>query len=31
VYYVGAYQNSGSRVLPGMPLAASLTLRYNFE
>lgn len=31
VYYIGAYQNSGSRVVPGTPLAASLTFRYSFE
>jgi len=31
VYYVGAYQNSGDRVIPGMPRAASLTMRYNFD
>jgi catecholate siderophore receptor len=31
VYYIGAYQNSGNRVIPGMPRAASLTARYNFD
>lgn len=31
LYYIGAYQNSGNRVIPGMPRAASLTLRYSFE
>jgi catecholate siderophore receptor len=31
VYYIGAYQNSGNRVVPGMPRAASLTARYNFD
>ena len=31
VYYIAAYQNSGNRVVPGMPLAASLTFRYTFD
>jgi catecholate siderophore receptor len=31
LYYIGGYQNSGNRVIPGMPRAASLTLRYNFD
>jgi catecholate siderophore receptor len=29
-YYIGGYNNSPSRVLPGAPLSASLTLRYDF-
>ncbi len=29
-YYLGGYQNSPNRVLPGMPRAATVTLRYNF-
>ena len=29
-YYVGGYNNTPNRVLPGMPLAASVTLRYSF-
>jgi catecholate siderophore receptor len=29
-YYLGGYQNSPNRVLPGMPRAATITLRYNF-
>jgi catecholate siderophore receptor len=29
-YYVGGYQNSANRVLPGSPRAYSLTLRYFF-
>jgi catecholate siderophore receptor len=31
LYYVGSYQNSGNRVIPAMPRAAFMTLRYNFE
>jgi catecholate siderophore receptor len=30
-YYIGGYNNSPSRVLPGEPRSASLTLRYNFK
>jgi catecholate siderophore receptor len=30
-YYIAAYQNSGSRVVPGMPLAASLTYTVRFD
>jgi catecholate siderophore receptor len=29
-YYLGGYNNSPNRVLPGMPRAATVTLRYNF-
>ena len=29
-YYIGGYNNSPNRVLPGAPLSASLTFRYNF-
>ena len=29
-YYIGGYNNSPNRVLPGLPLAASVTLRYSF-
>jgi len=29
-YYIGGYQNSPNRVLPGAPLSAALTLRYSF-
>jgi catecholate siderophore receptor len=31
LYYVGGYQNSPSRVLPGVPLSAALTMRYSFN
>jgi outer membrane receptor for Fe3+-dicitrate len=31
VYYYGAYQNSPSRVLPGQPRSAMVTLRYKFD
>jgi catecholate siderophore receptor len=31
LYYIGGYQNSGNRVIPGMPRAASLSLRFNFD
>jgi catecholate siderophore receptor len=30
-YYLAGYQNASNRVIPGMPRAASLTLRYNFD
>jgi catecholate siderophore receptor len=30
-YYYGGYENNPNRVLPGMPRAASLTVRYNFR
>ena len=30
-YYIGGYNNSPSRVLPGQPRAAALTVRYNFN
>jgi catecholate siderophore receptor len=30
-YYIGGYQNSPNRVLPGAPLSAALTLRYSFQ
>ncbi|HTP96447.1 MAG TPA: TonB-dependent siderophore receptor [Burkholderiales bacterium] len=30
VYYVGGYNNSPNRVIPGQPRAAALTVRYNF-
>jgi catecholate siderophore receptor len=30
-YYIGGYQNSGNRVLPGNPRTALLTLRYKFD
>jgi catecholate siderophore receptor len=30
-YYFGGYNNNPNRVLPGMPRAASVTLRYNFN
>ena len=29
-YYVGGYNNSPNRVLPGQPRAGAVTLRYNF-
>jgi catecholate siderophore receptor len=29
-YYLGGYNNSPNRVLPGMPRAATVTLRHNF-
>ena len=29
-YYIGGYNNNPNRVLPGQPLAASVTLRYSF-
>jgi len=29
-YYIGGYNNSPNRVLPGMPRSASVTLRYKF-
>jgi catecholate siderophore receptor len=29
-YYLGGYNNSPNRVLPGQPFAAAVTLRYNF-
>jgi catecholate siderophore receptor len=29
-YFIGGYNNSPNRVLPGAPLSASLTLRYDF-
>jgi catecholate siderophore receptor len=29
-YYIGGYNNSPNRVLPGMPRAATVTVRYNF-
>lgn len=31
IYYIGGYQNSGNRVLPGNPRTALLTLRYKFD
>jgi catecholate siderophore receptor len=31
IYYIGGYNNSPNRVLPGLPRAASLTLRYYFN
>lgn len=31
LYYIAAYQNSGNRVVPAMPRAGFITLRYNFE
>jgi catecholate siderophore receptor len=31
LYYLAGYQNASNRVIPGMPRAASLTLRYNFD
>ena len=31
LYYIGGYQNAANRVLPGMPRAFALTLRYNFD
>jgi catecholate siderophore receptor len=31
VYYTGAYQNSPSRVIPGVPLSAQLSMRYSFN
>ena len=31
VYYIGGYQNSPNRVIPGIPRAATVTLRYNFN
>jgi catecholate siderophore receptor len=31
LYYVGGYNNAPNRVIPGQPLAASVTLRYNFD
>ena len=30
-YYIGGYNNSPNRVLPGVPLGASVTLRYTFS
>ena len=30
-HYIGGYNNSPSRVLPGTPVAATVTLRYNFR
>jgi catecholate siderophore receptor len=30
-YYYGGYENNPNRVLPAMPRAASLTVRYNFD
>ena len=30
-YYIGGYNNSPNRVLPGQPRSASVTLRYNFN
>jgi outer membrane receptor for ferric coprogen and ferric-rhodotorulic acid len=29
-YYIGGYNNSPSRVLPGAPRGAAVTVRYNF-
>ena len=31
LYYIGGYNNAPNRVLPGQPLSASLTFRYNFD
>jgi catecholate siderophore receptor len=31
VYYIGGYQNSPNRVLPGAPLSAALTVRFTFD
>ena len=31
LYYIGGYQNSGNRVLPGNPRTALLTIRYKFD
>ena len=31
LYYIGGYQNSGNRVLPGAPRTALFTLRYKFD
>ncbi|HYH42053.1 MAG TPA: TonB-dependent receptor, partial [Burkholderiales bacterium] len=31
VYYIGGYNNSPNRVLPGAPLSAAVTVRYNFN
>jgi catecholate siderophore receptor len=31
LYYYGGYQNSPSRVLPGVPLSAAVTMRYSFN
>jgi catecholate siderophore receptor len=31
VYYVGAYQNSPSRVIPGMPRSMQVSMRYSFN
>jgi catecholate siderophore receptor len=30
-YYIGGYNNSPNRVLPGLPRAAAVTVRYNFN
>jgi catecholate siderophore receptor len=31
LYYVGAYQNSPSRVVPGVPRSMQLSMRYSFD
>jgi catecholate siderophore receptor len=31
LYYVGAYQNSPSRVIPGMPRSMQVSMRYSFN
>ena len=31
VYYLGGYQNSPNRVLPGAPRSMALTMRYSFN
>lgn len=31
LYYVGGYQNSPSRVVPGLPRSGQITMRYSFD
>ena len=31
LYYIGGYQNSPNRVLPGVPRSLALTMRYSFD